>query len=490
MQYLNREGFEAFILSLKTYLKSEHDSVDTRIEAMSDNLEWLFDNNTAKTLFNSISIATTDADATITLKVKDPKTGVTEDKTITIPIASATKAGLLSAVDKTKLDQLPSSGKVVTEVGAPATTETTITQDISYSAGVADVRRTFPSATSTAAGLMSKVDKVEHDRISTSNFGVVNNAADVAVKAESDSVDRNLVVPIHYEYTDIATGTSYSKKAIIPECTETKAGVVSGTDKSFINGIRGGNKALVPVAITGTWKFYNNAGTEIAANTISPVPNAVNPVLENGYKASFTGTYKWSSATGKKDPTMVNAGVTSGTVWDTLPASGVASASYAPGIVAANTTYKVQIEAPKTGLMVSGSNVVPAAGNDAQSATVSVAFKHRMYTGYITAAATEASIKALASTLVTKPEQVQPMLVNATDSQYFVIAYPSNGNDLNNKNGMNGLTFVTQDGSLPAIGAFTETSLNITNNAGLPVVLRVYTSNNKGAFKNKNLTWG
>jgi hypothetical protein len=124
--------------------------------------------------------------------------------------------------------------------------------------------------------------------------------------------------------------------------------------------------------ITGTWTFYSNGGTTVNDSEISPVPNSRNPILENGYKASFSGTYKWTSETGKKDPTSVEGSSN----WSDLPESDTNSSTYTSPQLTTNTTIKIGICADKTGLMVgsNGKDVLPAQGVDTTRDSVFVQF--------------------------------------------------------------------------------------------------------------------
>lgn len=264
-----------------------------------------------------------------------------------------------------------------------------------------------------------------------------------------------------------------SNTVTIPKATKAKDGILTSVDKTFIDGIRDGNLALPTPVITGTWSFYNNADEPVERTSISPVPNADNPQLEQGYKASFSGSYKWTHEESKKDPTQVQ----SGSSWSDLPATGVNSQTYTSAHLTTNTTIKIGIQAAKTGLMVSGSNVVPASGMDTTTAQRTVSFTTRRYFGVTTSEnVDETTVKALSGELGGK--SVTKSGVTATTSQYYMFAYPKS---------LGALTTIIQDGATPVLGAFTRSELTITNAAGLSVQLYVYRSNNKGAFTNAQL---
>lgn len=262
----------------------------------------------------------------------------------------------------------------------------------------------------------------------------------------------------------------------IPAATANAAGVMSAEDKTKFDGIFAGNMALPTPVISGLWEFYKNDGsTKVEASAITPVPDTNNPTLEEGYKAKFTGTYKWTHEEGKKDPTQA----ASNSSWQDLPSSGQNSNSYNTGVVGANTTVRAAIQAAKTGLMVSGSDVKPASGMDTTQATKQVTFNTRRYFGVTTSNnPDEAAIKALSSELGGK--SVTKSGVTASGSQYYVFAFPKK---------LGALTSIIQDGATPVLSAFQQKELTITNAAGMSVPLYVYVSNNPGAFTNAKLAF-
>lgn len=270
----------------------------------------------------------------------------------------------------------------------------------------------------------------------------------------------------------IYAGTkSYSVQ--LKEASTSEDGLLSSEDKLFIDGIRNGNLALPTPTITGEWTFYNNADEEVESSDIDPVPNTTNPQLEKGYKASFSGTYKWVHEEGKKDPTQVQ----SGSSWSDLPTSNVNSSIYTSPHLSSNTTIKIGIQAKKTGLMVSGSNVIPASGMDTSSASKSVTFADRFYYGATASAISEGIIKTLTNDLnAVNGRTISGVTTSGTE--YYIIAYPSTLGDIST---------IIQDGATPVLGAFTKSELPITNAAGLGVTLNVYRSNNPGAFTNNSL---
>lgn len=299
-----------------------------------------------------------------------------------------------------------------------------------------------------------------------------NSGSSIPVEYSSVKTDKSQVALSEQVVNKSAGGVSVVY-TYISSATTDKAGVMSAVDKQRLNSVFDGNLDLPKPVITGTWTFYKNDDSVVDRNSISPVPSESNPVLEQGYKASFSGTYKWAHEDGKKDPTQIQ----SGSNWTTLTQSGVNSEVYTSQHLTSNTTIKVGIQASKTGLMVDGSNVVPASGMDTSTAQVQVQFTTRRYFGPTTSATVDESmIKGLSNELGGKSSTKQGVTTNT--SQYYIYAYPKS---------LGALTTIIQDGATPVLGAFTRSELTITNLAGLSVELYVYKSNNLGAFTNVQL---
>lgn len=252
-----------------------------------------------------------------------------------------------------------------------------------------------------------------------------------------------------------STGTAYD-------------GAKGKANADFISGVKSGNKTLVSPALSGKWSVFNSAGTAMTA--LDSTANDLS--LENGYQASWTGTFSYPAAReGQKAPTSVSGD------WTTLPAAGVASVVFtAPKKYTVDYTVSVTIAAAKTGLMVSGTDVKPATGNDTKSALAKVRFYHRRYFGLTTASSVDAAaVKALAQTDLNNSKTAHLTGISATDSQYYVIAYPK---------AMGELTKIVQNGATPLLnGGFVKSEVTVVNNAGASIVYLVYRTEKPGALK-------
>lgn len=227
------------------------------------------------------------------------------------------------------------------------------------------------------------------------------------------------------------------------------------------------NKELVTPTISGTFTVKTASGTQSSTSTNN------NLDVENGFMVDWTGTFSWKAASGKKKPESVSGN------WTTLPASGVASEAYTATGLKVDTTISATLAAAKTGLMVSGSNVVLAKGNDTKTATAKVRFLHRRYWGLTTEkTVTAAVVKALSGTDLNNTKVAKLTSISATDSQYYVIAYPK---------AMGELSKIVQNGATPLLdGGFVKSEVSVTNAAGVAIDYYVYRTDKPGALKNNS----
>lgn len=227
------------------------------------------------------------------------------------------------------------------------------------------------------------------------------------------------------------------------------------------------NKELVTPTISGTFTVKTASGTQSSTSTNNSLD------VENGFMVDWTGTFSWKAASGKKKPESVSGN------WTALPASGVASEVYTATGLKVDTTISATLAAAKTGLMVSGSSVVLAKGNDTKTATAKVRFLHRRYWGLTTEkTVTAAVVKALSGTDLNNTKVAKLTGISATDSQYYVIAYPK---------AMGELSKIVQNGATPLLdGGFVKSEVSVTNAAGVAIDYYVYRTDKPGALKNNS----
>lgn len=227
------------------------------------------------------------------------------------------------------------------------------------------------------------------------------------------------------------------------------------------------NKELVTPTISGTFTVKTASGTQSSTSTNNSLD------VENGFMVDWTGTFSWKAASGKKKPESVSGN------WTSLPASGVASEVYTATGLKVDTTISATLAAAKTGLMVSGSSVVLAKGNDTKTATAKVRFLHRRYWGLATEkTVTAAVVKALSGTDLNNTKVAKLTSISATDAQYYVIAYPK---------AMGELSKIVQNGATPLLdGGFVKSEVSVTNAAGVAIDYYVYRTDKPGALKNNS----
>ena len=125
----------------------------------------------------------------------------------TLPAASTTEAGVMTAADKSKLNGIPTGGGV-------GTTNLTFSRTASNLTVVSDTGAdaTLPAASTTEAGVMTAADKVKLDGLAPTNLTSTRTATSVTVISDTGA--------------DVTLGAA----------TATEAGVMSAADKSKLDG--------------------------------------------------------------------------------------------------------------------------------------------------------------------------------------------------------------------------------------------------------------
>lgn len=216
-------------------------------------------------------------------------------------------------------------------------------------------------------------------------------------------------------------------------------------------------KSVPAPSIKISWTFQNNAGSTVEG--VNESSDATKPTLERGYKATYSASYSWTNPDSNKykNPTAASGN------WTTLTSDGVESDMISDTITATSSSKSISItlSAPKTGLMVSGSKVIPATGNDTASASKSVTFLPRIYYGWSdeapagdTAADT---IKDLLNKLQNEATFNSPAS-KPSGTQYYVFAYPKEWGTINK---------ILMDNADPVTTTFSNNNeVKITNAAG------------------------
>ena len=232
------------------------------------------------------------------------------------------------------------------------------------------------------------------------------------------------------------------------------------------------NKPLVSPQIIGSWTFSDQEDNEISITGV----NQNNPQLEVGYKAKFRGSYKWESLEGYKNPEMI----TPDSNWSDLPGDGILSKEFESDFITSDSEISITLSSAKTGLMVSGSDVVPSEGFDFTTDKRTITFAGKKYYGVVQKEGEELTASDIlileSSDIETKNMKFEHL--SLTETEYFVYAYPHSFGELSQ---------IMQDEVILVTGAFNMREINIVNSAGANVVLYVYTTNNPGAFTDSSV---
>ena len=210
-----------------------------------------------------------------------------------------------------------------------------------------------------------------------------------------------------------------------------------------------GDTTLVSPQITSKWTIKTQDGTTKTTSTNNSIQ------LENGAVVDYEGIFKYSTAgAGQKNPTAC-----SGTWGSALPAAGE-ELSYDRSEITTNSAFSETLYANKSGLIVVGSKVARASGNDTTSASASVSFYHKRYWGV--SAGTDVDITTLSSEL--SNSRAKTITFDCSGGKYFYYAYPK-ALGVSSWN-VGGLAFT----------GYTRSEKTITNEYGLQVTYYVYRS--------------
>ena len=259
----------------------------------------------------------------------DPNTIITSDNYLTqIGTASTTQAGLMSAEDKKKLDGISeNASKVEIDSELSNTSENPVQNKVIKAA--LDEKAGLAVATSTSAGLMSAEDKQRFEEIASASGEQNQNAfsyivvgdTQIAANAKTDTV--SIVAGNNVEFTVDAANKQYTiaaKDTTYSPASPTLAGLMSADDKSKLDGIAAGaNKTTVDATIsdTSTNPVQNKVvksyvDTEVA-NIVGSAPETLNALNELASALDNAPNFATSMATelGKKVDKVEGKGLSS-----------------------------------------------------------------------------------------------------------------------------------------------------------------------------------
>lgn len=240
-------------------------------------------------------------------------------------------------------------------------------------------------------------------------------------------------------------------------------------------------KKVVTPTLTGAWKVYNVQN--VLQNDLSGSQNTLE--LEEGYQASFSGSWKWTHNDNNQDPLS-----TSGSFGTTLPASGVAVNYPTPDV-------KFTTDSPNISQTVTGTpsekkewtlnggylhTTSSSTANTASTSTYKVKFHNKRYFGATTESnITEAVLKSLQSDTMGcdsgsgfKSKTFSNL--NQTGDVRLVFAYPAKAGDVST------ITYKLGTVSAGVKDGFIKTTVDVTNAAGKKITYNVYTQEKVNAY--------
>lgn len=257
--------------------------------------------------------------------------------------------------------------------------------------------------------------------------------------------------------------------------------------------------SLVTPTIRGRWDIFNSDGTtpfgptSIGGTIVGTFSNIITSstntlIVPTGCRVSFTGTSSIPAATtGTSIPTTRTGSFAfSGTTYP------VVSATLSTTGLSASTTYTTTLTKPRTGLIVSGSQVIVATGSDVTSVNAQVTFNNLFYFGYLTVGLvgititssapyvdgiTASQIEGLGNYRFGGRAQTFVSSDGGAGSR-LVFAYPSSLGNLT--------SLLKQGDAIDSLGAFTRRTnpLVITTLSGMTMSYHVYVANADDAWGN------
>lgn len=226
-----------------------------------------------------------------------------------------------------------------------------------------------------------------------------------------------------------------------------------------------GDLALTTQTLTPSWAIKDNKGVTKSTSTNANID------VEFGAVVDYLGKWKYNSpSSSQKKPTTFSGDFTNSDVGANVE---VSKAWNGINKDSSKKSFSQKISAPKSGLIVSSNKVVRASGNDENTVSNSVSFKHRIYYGLSTNANISdlSGFKSLISikigSITTNTQLVSSLSsyttsVDCSGGKYIYFIYPSS---------LGSLTWT--------IGGFDSTSLieedtkTITNDYGYSVSYKI-----------------
>lgn len=241
------------------------------------------------------------------------------------------------------------------------------------------------------------------------------------------------------------------------------------------------NLPVVQPTISVTWTAYTAKDVQLD-NVPYEEGTLSNPILEIGYKMSYSARYKWNDVDGCQSPEYVDV---ENSTWKSgiRPEKGEWSEKAEGTSITTSTTIKITLMSKEVGYKTNTSGfLVPATGYVKSSASVGVSFRNRMYYGTTTVVdVSEETIKKLATKKLASSKSLTLADVTTSNGQYFLYAYPERLSKIR-ANGWDVWSVST-----PKQGAFIEKTVTVTNDAGYEQEYYTYITGNSGNLNKSTL---
>ncbi|QJD95165.1 hypothetical protein HH214_04355 [Mucilaginibacter robiniae] len=240
------------------------------------------------------------------------------------------------------------------------------------------------------------------------------------------------------------------------------------------------SKLLVGPTISVQWTLFQTNGS---TPYLAPTSTSKGLVVDKGVKAQMAAKYKYPTPNASQ---TLPQGVTSSIFSTVLPGADIFSDTQSVNNIAANRSDYVTLQKPKSGLVISGSQVVFPTGNDTISDNISISFQGRGCLAFFAdTSLTAAQIQSVLNTGTSGNSEFQTSKarsfngVTATGYTYYLLS-----------SSLGRPTAVAQDGVDAVFGAFQFLDeVTITNAAGYADTITVMRSNATNAFNNRTLSF-
>ena len=220
---------------------------------------------------SNISFSSDAAKVTATIS-KDNGNEADTSTTVNLPVASSTSAGSMSATDKKELDRISTANFALGAVTPTASTVGIAASKTTISSGASAANNiTLPAATQSMAGVMTAADKVKLDGLNINNVSNISFSSDAAKVTATISKDNG---------NEADTSTTVN----LPVASSTSAGSMSATDKKELDRISTANFALGAVTPTAS-----TVGIAASKTTISSGASAANNITLPAATQSMAG---------------------------------------------------------------------------------------------------------------------------------------------------------------------------------------------------------